>query len=242
MKTEQFTVNNRTYLVKIHIEQRENCRAAIRKNTINIRIPLILSREERNHQIQKMKQWAEKTIVENPEKFKSDQKKQYHTGDILKIGDEKYILNITCKDKKTSSAQLKGNIIFLSVSDRLSREEQNNHISSLISRCIGSNRLPMLQKKIRELNEKHFNQNVTNVFFKQNKSNWGSCSKAGNINISTRLLFAPDDVLEYVCIHELAHLIEPNHSVRFWRIVEKVMPDYKQKEQWLKENKDRCRF
>ncbi|HKZ41668.1 MAG TPA: M48 family metallopeptidase, partial [Candidatus Hodarchaeales archaeon] len=61
-------------------------------------------------------------------------------------------------------------------------------------------------------------------------------------NISTRLLFAPDEVLEYVCIHELAHLIEHNHSDRFWALVEKAMPYYPQQKQWLKEHGESIRF
>jgi len=63
------------------------------------------------------------------------------------------------------------------------------------------------------------------IFFKNAKSRWGSCSEAGNINVSTRLLFAPDEVLESVCIHELAHLIERNHSEKFWALVEQAMPN-----------------
>ena len=69
---------------------------------------------------------------------------------------------------------------------------------------------------------------------KYNHSNWGSCSSKGNINLSTRLLFAPDDVIDYVIIHELAHRIEMNHSPRFWKLVSDAMPDYKEKEKWLK--------
>jgi hypothetical protein len=53
---------------------------------------------------------------------------------------------------------------------------------------------------------------------------------------------APDDILEYVCIHELAHLCEMNHSPRFWALVKKAMPDYKEKEKWLKANGDTCFF
>ncbi len=83
---------------------------------------------------------------------------------------------------------------------------------------------------------------MNNIFFKYNTSNWGSCSRKGNINISTRLLFAPEDVLEYVCIHELAHLIELNHSDRFWQLIQQVVPDYKKKIQWLKENTELCKF
>jgi len=51
-----------------------------------------------------------------------------------------------------------------------------------------------------------------------------------------------DDVLDYICVHELAHLIEHNHSDRFWSLVERAMPDYKEKEKWLKENRDKCYF
>ena len=152
------------------------------------------------------------------------------------------LLKIEFKDKKSSSAGISGNTIKFSVSSGLSKERQNRHISTLLSRCIAEKRLPDLKKKIDELNKKHFSKKINKIFFKHNKSNWGSCSKAGNINISTRLLFAPDDVLEYVCIHELAHLVEHNHSEEFWALVEKAMPDYKQQQRWLKENGDKCAF
>ena len=51
-----------------------------------------------------------------------------------------------------------------------------------------------------------------------------------------------DDILEYVCIHELAHLIEHNHSDRFWALVEKAMPNFREKINWLKENGHGCSF
>lgn len=242
MKTDELTVNGIKYLVKIHFENRKNSRVSIRKNAVNIRIPSFLSKEEKADQLNRMKSWARKKLLENPEKFKPEPQKEHKNEDILKIGNEEYSLKIKFEDKKSSSARLTGDTIQLAVSDNLSKEEKNNHISTLISRCVGSKRLPKLQVKIKELNKKHFNQNINKIFFKHNKSNWGSCSRAGNINISTRLLFAPDDVLEYVCIHELAHLLEHNHSKKFWTLVETAMPEYKEKKRWLKENGDICKF
>jgi len=58
------------------------------------------------------------------------------------------------------------------------------------------------------------------------KTRWGSCSAKRNINFSWRLALAEDDVIDYVVVHELAHLIEMNHSPRFWAIVAGIMPDY----------------
>ncbi|MEA3378936.1 MAG: YgjP-like metallopeptidase domain-containing protein [Nanoarchaeota archaeon] len=161
-----------------------------------------------------MKQWARKKLEESPEKFIESQK-EYNDGDILKVGNEEYLLRIILGEKQGGSARLDGSTIYLWISSNLPKDVRNKYVSTLLSRCIARKRLTFLQEKIHELNAKHFNQEINRIFFKHNKSNWGSCSSKGNINISTRLLFAPDDVLEYVCIHELAHLIERNHSKNF---------------------------
>lgn len=242
MITETFNANGIQYLIKIYFEDRKNTRVSIRRTNINIRIPDFFSQKEKMQHIQSMKLWATKKIINNPHCFKPEPQKEYINGEKLIVGEDEYTLKIDFKDKKNSSAKLQGQIIHLSISNNLTKNQQNKHISSLTSRCIAKQRLPKLQSKIEELNKKYFNQKIGKIFFKYNKSNWGSCSHANNINISTRLLFAPDEVLEYVCVHELAHLLEHNHSEKYWALVRKVMPDYKTKEIWLKEKKDLCRF
>lgn len=64
---------------------------------------------------------------------------------------------------------------------------------------------------------------------------WGSCTLKGNLNFNWRLIKAPNFVINYVVIHELAHLIELNHSKRFWNIVEVQMPTYLEAKEWLRE-------
>ena len=65
-------------------------------------------------------------------------------------------------------------------------------------------------------------------------SRWGSCSSRGSLNFSWRLIMAPIEIVDYVVVHELAHLFELNHSHRFWRLVKSAIPDYEIREEWLK--------
>jgi len=68
------------------------------------------------------------------------------------------------------------------------------------------------------------------------RTRWGSCSSMGNLNFTWRLVMAPPEVIDYVVVHELVHLRVSNHSKEFWNQVEHIMPDYKQRLRWLKEN------
>lgn len=66
------------------------------------------------------------------------------------------------------------------------------------------------------------------------KSRWGSCSSRGTLRFNWRLVLAPEAVLDYVAAHEVAHLLEMNHSDRFWAHVEKCRPDYAGQRKWLR--------
>jgi len=68
------------------------------------------------------------------------------------------------------------------------------------------------------------------------RTRWGSCSSSGSLSFSWRLILAPVEVVDYVVVHELAHTVFHNHSKRFWKQVEKLMPDYKERKAWLRKN------
>jgi predicted metal-dependent hydrolase len=74
------------------------------------------------------------------------------------------------------------------------------------------------------------------ISLRDQSSRWGSCSTTGVISYSWRLILAPPFVLDYLAAHEVAHLVEMNHSPRFWKVVERICPDMRRAKGWLDAN------
>ena len=77
---------------------------------------------------------------------------------------------------------------------------------------------------------------VSRVSIRNQRSRWGSCSSSGHISLNFRLLLMPDFVREYILVHELMHMRQANHSIRFWRLVEAACPRFREAERWLKKH------
>ena len=77
---------------------------------------------------------------------------------------------------------------------------------------------------------------VGRITIRSQKSRWGSCSAKGNLNFNCLLMLCPEEIRDYVVVHELCHLKELNHAPAFWAQVERVLPGYKEQCQWLREN------
>lgn len=68
------------------------------------------------------------------------------------------------------------------------------------------------------------------------RQRWGSCGRERNINFSWRLVMCPIEIIDYVVLHEIAHIVHPNHSKHFYNYIQKIMPDYKVYKKWLADN------
>ena len=75
---------------------------------------------------------------------------------------------------------------------------------------------------------------VTQVTLRDTRSRWGSCTSDGSLMYSWRLIMAPPRVLDYVAAHEVAHMLEMNHSDRFWAVVDRLFPGWQAERAWLK--------
>jgi len=104
-------------------------------------------------------------------------------------------------------------------------------------RALASVELPM---RVAELAAPH-QFSVQRVTVRNQKSRWGSCSRRGTLSLNWRLIQTPVHVRDYIILHELAHLRQMNHSRRFWEEVERLCPEYRVAEQWLKANRQLLR-
>ncbi len=236
-------VNGQAVPVKIYREQRSSVRASIGKKPAILRLPMEMTAAEQRERLDWFRQWLSKTLTRNENAAAHFDTKTYADGDTLLVGSRSYRLCIRYEGRETHSGRLsKDKTISLKLSQHDQGDSLNRNIQHLLSRIVAQDFLPEITRRVHFLNDKYFQKPIKEVRLKYNFTNWGSCSARSNINLSTRLLFAPDEVIDYVIIHELAHLAEMNHSPRFWKLVEKAMPDYEEKEKWLKENGGKLGF
>ncbi len=91
----------------------------------------------------------------------------------------------------------------------------------------------LIKLKVKEFN-KFYNFNYNQVFIRNQKTCWGSCTSKRNLNFNYKLMFLPTYLLDYIVVHELCHLKEMNHSAKFWSLVERQIADYKIKRRELR--------
>ncbi len=93
------------------------------------------------------------------------------------------------------------------------------------------------RRRLLEASERYaekLDREVGRVTLRDTRSRWGSCTSRGDLMYSWRLIMAPPEVLDYVAAHEVAHMVEMNHSPAFWAVVDRLCPDYKRHRTWLR--------
>ena len=129
-------------------------------------------------------------------------------------------------------------------------ESKAEWIEKHLSNCTSQNQQKLTDQEIQALREKAralvtervqyyaplIGVTYNQIVIRAQHTRWGSCSSKGNLNFNCLLALVPMEVLDYVVVHELCHRKELNHSDRFWNEVAKILPDYKCRRKWLKDN------
>lgn len=228
--------------VEITLERRRDTRFGITGKRVTLRLPMGVQPDFIQRQLFELQTWVQEAFLKKPALREAFVHKTYQTGDVLEVGQRRYVLDVSVEARGSHTGKLIGDTIHLQLSEKSTPAHQTKAIKTLLSRVVAGDFYPEIRRRVLDWNDRTFRQHIKSINLKYNHSNWGSCSAHSNVNLSTRLLFAPDDVQNYVILHELAHLVELNHSDRFWALVEDHMPDYQEKEKWLKVNRAKCDF
>lgn len=110
--------------------------------------------------------------------------------------------------------------------EKLTKQELDN---------LGEKALVVIPQKVKFYAEK-IGVTYGRITIRNQHTRWGSCSAKGNLNFNVLLMLMPEEVMDYIVVHELCHRIEMNHSPRFYAEVAKILPGYKAAERWVKEN------
>lgn len=110
-------------------------------------------------------------------------------------------------------------VLFLPKNKEFSSIEIQNFVSESVNKVLRTDAKIYLTERI-EFFAKKFNLNVNKITIRDTKTRWGSCSHQNNINLSFHLMKLPDELIDYVVLHELAHTIEKNHQKPFWDLLE----------------------
>ena len=225
-----------TVPIKVRKERRRNIRYSITGKSINVLIPKGIVLQSIDNILAEVEQWARAEFSKNPSLLNRFRVIVYQNGEFIRVFGKDFKLLIFEENRKGLSGKVVENqYVELRVPQGADQNLLHKAIGQLLSRVLSDFFHKDIVKRVQHYNQTYFQEKIESIRLKNNQSNWGSCSSKKNINLSSRLLFAPTEVLDYVIVHELAHLKEMNHSSRFWKIVRDVMPDYEDKEDWLKE-------
>jgi len=231
---QKLEVNGRNF--DVYFENINKLRSSVRiKNKeIHIKISKLLKGKKRDETLEVFLNWATKRLSHFSKDFIEP---VYKNKGKICTHNKIYEIEVIEENRQNSRIILENDfLIRVFLNNQIGKTEKQKKIKFLAQKKIIEDQTPYLKELIKELNDLYFCEKYNEVRFKRVGQRFGSCSNLRNINIAFKLLFAPREVFRYVCIHELAHLKEFNHSKKFWALVKEAMPEYKEQEKWLKLN------
>ena len=197
----------------------------IRNGSPEIICPFFSSQKYLEKIIKKNQKWIARELSDY------NKKKEY----LRKLADGKHIflfgkkLNIQVQLNDQNKIEIKKNNIFIS------SVEKDFKVVDFLKRWLKDYADKYLFERTKDLSKKT-KIKIKNLKIKNYKARWGCCNRKSEIILNWKLVMLPKEIIDYVIIHELSHILEPNHSASFWSIVKSFDPNYKDKDKWLKKN------
>ena len=195
-----------------------------------VRAPKHLKEEEIKKFLLEKKNWILTHLDKSVRRKQNQIAMKWIDNKAFTIYGEEFCLSIVIDKNSKEIIQLKDNILQIITAD-----ESEKNIKEAVAFWFKKACKGVLIKRTAYYANK-MNLSYGKITLKDQKTCWGSCSGNRNLNFNWKLLLMPPSILDYVVVHELAHLIHMNHSADFWAVVGSIVPDYKECRKWLKEN------
>ncbi len=208
----------------------KNCYISIKDGKISVRVPKRMSQESIEKVLMKRADWILENVREQRQKVQMP--KQYINGEIFSVLGRKARLQISYEKLKEPKLKWKLNQINVRLPVGFEGQEKEE-VKKLMDKFYQELAEKEVEKAMRKMSMK-VGIAPNQYKIKNLKSSWGNCSVTGNISINRKVVMYSRQTIEYVCLHEICHLQNMNHSQDFWNMVATYMPDYKMAEQELK--------
>lgn len=233
-----FMHKNRQISFNIIYRKRKTMSLEIKPDgTINILAPNGLDKSFIISKVNEKSEWIIKKLDELEEKNVKMQQKHYEDGDIFLYLGKEYKLKII------EDISLVGYKVNIEGEFLIVRVTANNKdlIKNVLKSWYGDETLRLAKERI-DYYKSYFNDNVTEIKIKDQKTRWASCTYKNEILFNLRCAMAPIEIIDYIVVHEMCHMEHRNHSKNFYLAIERILPDYKNRIKWLKVNGLRMNF
>ena len=222
---------NKTIAYNVSRARVKNLYISIENGEVVIKAPWYAT----NNQIQEVVESKREWIMKKLEEYQSSPRKvkDYADGERFQVLGESYFLNVYYTDTEKAKLNIENGKIEIVLPVRYANQDNTEIIKNMINKMY----YMIAEKEVEAAMEKM--RKITGLApeeyrIKKVKTSWGSCSSNKKISINQDLMMYSRHAIEYVVLHELCHLKHMNHSKKFWALVEKYMPDYKDAEKELK--------
>jgi len=215
----------------IKSKRRKTSQITVDENQVIVRAPKSKSLKEIQNIMQDKAQWVFRKQLEFQKIKPSIRKISYTGGTTLPYLGKNCLLEIKKAQKKNSIKYKAGKFLVLIKGNKASKKL----VKKLYEDWLKIKAEKVFQTKIIKFSKK--TQLVPKkILIKNLKNRWGSATNKGVVNLNSHLLKAPNDIIDYIIIHELCHLKIKNHSFRYWNLVRKFVPNFEEKKAWLEKN------
>ncbi len=231
-------VDGRSYPIIIQQARGHTATARLRNGIVMVRLPRSARAKERSKAFDSLVARIEGSIRKGEI---GERELMLGDGQQLSVMGTNYTIRIDEAEYKKACARAKmadGPAILIRVPLGADAGTRSKLISVAVKRLLSKSALPEVWSRVSYINNTYYGFDVRSVSINRiNLTRWGSCSpREGKINLDLRLIFAPPGVIDSVIVHELCHMKVSRHNEKFWGLVHRAMPDYKEKRRWLNEN------